>query len=228
MFATPSCFAIWERLRGLLLYRCVEVREITFKSAILARRVRISSWMPSAKYALSFSSLKFSNGSTAMLFSGIKTVALLAVPSGGVDGVILSDTRWKKVKELITIARAATAKASTSRDLGRRGRLTGRTMSDSCFHLLLRLSLSGTCGLPRFSLQRLNMCRRNPCFTSHSPRSCRYGCQCRYCAKSHATCPDKRICPASPQSSTRCATLIPDPAKFVLSLTSLTRLTGPL
>src|SRR6266404_2686807 len=85
-----------------------------------------------------------------MLFSGIKTVPLLAVPSGGVDGVILGDTRWKKVKELITIARAATTKASTSRDLGSRGRLTGRTMSDSCFHLLLRLSFSGTCGLPRF------------------------------------------------------------------------------
>src|SRR6266498_1830259 len=79
----------------------------------------------------------------AMLFSGIKTAPLLAVSSGGVDRVILSDTRWKKVKELITIARAATTKASTSRDLGRRGRLTGRTMSDSCFHLLLRLNLSG-------------------------------------------------------------------------------------
>jgi len=47
--------------------------------------------MPSAKYALALSSLRFSNGRTAMLFSGIK-----------VDGVILSDTRWKKVKELIT------------------------------------------------------------------------------------------------------------------------------
>ncbi len=40
--------------------------------------------------------------------------------------------------------------------------------------------------------------------------------------------PDKRMCPASPQSSTRCATLIPDPTMLVLSLTSVTRLTGPL
>src|SRR5258707_4489243 len=111
---------------------------MTFRSAIFDKRIRISSWMPSAKYALAFSSLRFSNGSTAMLFSGIKTVPLLAVPSGGVDGVILGDTRWKKVKELITIARVATTKVSTSRDLGRRGR-----MSDFCFHLLLRLRLPG-------------------------------------------------------------------------------------
>src|SRR6185437_3657188 len=101
-------------------------------------------------------------------------------------------------------------------------------MSHSCFHLLLRLSFPGTCGLPRFSLQRLNKCRRSPCFTSHLPRLCRYGCQSRYCAKSSTTCADKRMCPASPQSSTRCATLIPDPTKFVLSLTSVILLTGPL
>src|SRR5438874_6982091 len=137
-----------------------------------------------------------------MLYTGIKTETLHTVTSLGVYEVIHSDTRWKKVKELITIARAATTKASTSRDLGRQGRLTGRTMSDSCFHFLLRLSLSGISGLPRLSLQRLNKCRRSPCFTSHSPRSCRYGCQCRYCAKSSARCADKRMCPASPQSST--------------------------
>src|SRR5262249_53085528 len=35
MFATPSCFAISRRLLGLLWYCRVEVREITFKSAIL-------------------------------------------------------------------------------------------------------------------------------------------------------------------------------------------------
>src|SRR5207245_11576234 len=94
----------------------------------------------------------------------------VAVASGSADVDGGADTRWKKVKELITIARAATTKAITSRDLGRRGRLTGRTMSDSCFHLLLRLSLSGTCGLPRFSLQMLNTCRRNPCFRSEERR----------------------------------------------------------
>src|SRR5437762_13888505 len=106
----------------------------------------------------------------AMLFSEIKTVPLLPVSSGEVDGVILSDTRWKKVKGLITIARAATTKASTSRDLSRGGRLTGRTMSDRRFHLLVRLSFSGTCGLPRFSLYlfKRHSCSRR--FTSHLPK----------------------------------------------------------
>jgi len=88
------------------------------------------------------------------------------------------------------------------------------------------LELLRTWGLPRLSLWRLKRCRRSPCFTSHSPRSCKHGCQCRYWHRSSATCPDKRMCPASAQSSTRCATFIPDPAKFVLSLTSVTHLTG--
>ena len=48
-----------------------EVRLITFRSLILERFDSSSSWMPSAKKALSFSSLRFSSGSTAMLFSGI-------------------------------------------------------------------------------------------------------------------------------------------------------------
>jgi hypothetical protein len=34
---------------GRLAYCCVEVREITFRSAMPASRVRISSWMPLAK-----------------------------------------------------------------------------------------------------------------------------------------------------------------------------------
>ena len=43
MLATPSCFAISGRSAGELWYRCVDVREITFSSAIFASRVRISS-----------------------------------------------------------------------------------------------------------------------------------------------------------------------------------------
>ena len=43
-----------------------EVREITFRSPILDRFVRMSSWMPSAKNAFSLSSLKFSKGRTAI------------------------------------------------------------------------------------------------------------------------------------------------------------------
>src|SRR5205814_3960748 len=56
---------------------------MTFRSAILDKRVRISSWMPSAKYALALSSLKFSNGITAMLFSGIAAAAGAAWSSSG-------------------------------------------------------------------------------------------------------------------------------------------------
>src|SRR5439155_21928425 len=54
------------------------VRLITFRSAILARSVKISSWTPSAKKAFAFSSLKFSNGSTAMLFSVIGAACVRA------------------------------------------------------------------------------------------------------------------------------------------------------
>src|SRR5213075_2651813 len=68
MCATPSCFAIWGRLSGVLLKCCVEVREMTFRSATFANRVRISSCTPSQKYALSGSRLRLSNGSTAIDF----------------------------------------------------------------------------------------------------------------------------------------------------------------
>src|SRR5882724_5619581 len=47
-----------------------DVRLITFRSAILARFVKISSCTPSVKKAFAFSSLRFSNGRTAMVFSG--------------------------------------------------------------------------------------------------------------------------------------------------------------
>src|SRR6266513_3709165 len=69
MLETPSCLAISRKLSGLLLYFSVDVREITLRSAIFESRVRISSWIPSTKYALDFSSLRFSNGRTAMDFS---------------------------------------------------------------------------------------------------------------------------------------------------------------
>src|SRR6266700_7990933 len=48
-----------------------EVRLITFRSATFARSARISSCTPSVKNAFSWFALRFSNGSTAMLFSGI-------------------------------------------------------------------------------------------------------------------------------------------------------------
>jgi len=47
-------------------------------------------------------------------------------------------------------------------------------------------------------------------------------------ARCSATCADKRMCPASTAIKHSLRTLIPDPAKFVLSLTSMILLTGPL
>src|SRR2546423_4899964 len=71
-WATPSCWPISRRLRCTpVLYCITDVRLITFRSATLARSVRISSCTPSVKNAFSLLSLKFSNGSTAILFSGI-------------------------------------------------------------------------------------------------------------------------------------------------------------
>src|SRR5205809_4453068 len=148
---------------------------MTFKSAIFDKRVRISSWMPSAKYALALSSLRFSNGSTAILFSGIETATL---PSADTC-LMLGDSRRRKIETVIANATAETSEAAVSRNFGDQGGLTGRGEAAFCFHLR-RLSLSGICELPRPFLQRLNKCRRSPCFTSHSPRSCKYGCQCRY------------------------------------------------
>src|SRR5206468_8338671 len=72
---TPSCFPTSRKLSGALLYFCVELREMTLRAAILESRVKISSWIPSAKYALDFSSLRLSNGRTAMLLPGISTAA---------------------------------------------------------------------------------------------------------------------------------------------------------
>jgi len=43
---------------------------MTFKSATFARFVRISSWIPSAKNAVSWFALRLSNGNTAMLLAG--------------------------------------------------------------------------------------------------------------------------------------------------------------
>ena len=53
------------QIAGPALRCAVDVREMTLSEPIFASRVRISSWMPTAKNAVSFSELKFSNGSTA-------------------------------------------------------------------------------------------------------------------------------------------------------------------
>ena len=63
---TPSALPISRRFVGRPRYCITDVREITLRSLIFERFVSTSSWMPSAKYAFSFSSLKFSNGKTAI------------------------------------------------------------------------------------------------------------------------------------------------------------------
>src|SRR5881394_1051248 len=63
---TPSALPISRRLVGRPRYCITEVREITLRSLIFERFVSTSSWMPSAKYAFSFSSLRFWKGKTAI------------------------------------------------------------------------------------------------------------------------------------------------------------------
>src|SRR6266513_1179173 len=133
------------------LYCIVDVRLITFRSATLERPVRISSCTPSAKKAFSFSSLKFSKGRTAMLFSGIGAGALVTIAPGAATAADDRDLGWKKINELTTSAIVDTSKATISTNLGERGALIGRTAPGACFHLL-RLSFSGTCGLPTSSV----------------------------------------------------------------------------
>src|SRR6266705_1207266 len=63
---TPSALPI-SRMFGAFPRNCItDVREITLRSPIFDKFVRMSSWIPSAKYAFSFSSLRFSNGNTAI------------------------------------------------------------------------------------------------------------------------------------------------------------------
>src|SRR3982751_4962915 len=61
---------------------------------------------------------------------------------------------------------------------------------------------------------------RCPCLTSISPSSCKRGRHSAYCARSSATRLATRMCPASPQSITRCAMLIPAPVTLRPSFTS--------
>src|SRR4029453_18979711 len=60
---------------GLLLFFAVEVREMTLRSRTVANFVRISSFIPSAKYAFAFSTLRFWNGRTAIDLSILRAEA---------------------------------------------------------------------------------------------------------------------------------------------------------
>src|SRR6266496_1818126 len=89
-----------------------DVRLITFRSATFARSARISSCTPSVKKALSGSRLKFSNGSTAMLFSGIA----VAVETGATAPTLT----WAGLKT--PKYQPPTASASKQRDTSARTR----------------------------------------------------------------------------------------------------------
>src|SRR4029077_5635131 len=112
MFITPSCLAISRKSDGALLSRCVDVREMTFRSATLASRVRISSWTPSAKKALSGSRLRLSKGNTAMLFAGI-VVAAEIDRLGGAGETVTIFCREKNQAAAATISRTRKATAAS-------------------------------------------------------------------------------------------------------------------
>ena len=83
-----------------------------------------------------------------------------------------------------------------------------------------RMILPGDLELPNPSPKKFARATRTPCFSSTSPRSCKHGCHSLCCARSSAIRLERRMWPASPQSMTRCAILIPAPAIFDRSFTS--------
>src|SRR5205807_7490992 len=104
---------------------------------------------PSAKYAFAFSSLRFSNGKTAILFSGIGEAML----SSESVRVTFGDPRRKKIEKLTANAKADKSKATMSVRFGQTGGLIGRTVAlVVCFHLFPCLSFPGRAELPRPSL----------------------------------------------------------------------------
>src|SRR5260370_41567054 len=98
-----------------------------------------------------------------MLFLGIKSdVDVSNSPAG----------RRNQMAKLSASAVAAKIKAAIGVHFGQRGTETGRTGLVS-FQRLRYLNFCGGARLPIPFLQRLKRCRRKPCLTSHSPRSCR-------------------------------------------------------
>src|SRR4051812_37650061 len=79
-----------------------EVRLMTFRSATLAKSVRISSCTPSVKNAFSLSLLRFSKGRTAILFSGMVEAVPGAGLAAGFDGatVVDLDEDWREKNQI--------------------------------------------------------------------------------------------------------------------------------
>src|SRR6266496_3289736 len=96
-----------------------EVRLITFRSATFARSARISSCTPSVKKAFSLSLLRFSNGRTAMLFSGMAVGAVTGAVAGVATGIAdealpLATGAERRDKKYPPKARAATIMTATA------------------------------------------------------------------------------------------------------------------
>src|SRR5437016_12993881 len=114
--------------------------------------------MPSAKYALALSSLKFSNGITAMLFSEIADAR----------AELFGCWRCQKRKLPTTDAAIATEAAMIRTGLRDGARsLAAGTKSVFCVGIVRRFGLSE---LPSSAVKRITMQIFSPFFTSHSPR----------------------------------------------------------
>ena len=123
--ATCSVRAISGIATSLPLNENDEVRAVTCSCGIFASRFSSSSEMPSEKYSFALSSLMFTNGSTAMLFSGMAVSDVVGLRE--------------------TIMKAATIAPSTSSPIATAAQRTWAR----CF--LTACSLLGRFGLPTSS-----------------------------------------------------------------------------
>ena len=123
-YATPSSAAIWRRVFVVLRYCITEVRDTTWSSRTSARLVRMSSWIPSEKNTLSFSSLMLLNGSTARDFglmagTGAAPAGLASTTGAGAagSGSLFPERSAKKTAAPIAIT-ATAPKIKGKRDAG--------------------------------------------------------------------------------------------------------------
>src|SRR5689334_7041776 len=132
-----------RKFRARPLYCITLVRLITFKSETFARSERISSWTPSVKNAVSWFALKFSNGNTAMLFSGIDAGLASSEPVARFSG---EDNDGER-KTLKATPKTAIKRAPATKNFGIRSR--GR--KPPVVERLLVAIIVGVAGFPTLS-----------------------------------------------------------------------------
>src|SRR6478736_3060815 len=96
----------------VLRYCMTDVRDTTCSSGMSARLVRMSSWMPSVKNALSFSSLMLLNGSTARDFSIASGAAATGAGDVTTDGGGTTAVGWAAGRKITKAPSATTATPS--------------------------------------------------------------------------------------------------------------------